>query len=627
MRASLIVVVLASVAALALLALGTDRVLEDDLFGGVGGVGFLILAVAFAVVGAVVPRRIGRVFMAIGLLTSISTLCYAYARRDGPGAEIAAWLWNPLSQPEAPLLGLALLLFPDGRLPSPRWRPVAAVLALSALLVGLGPLVRPSPLTAPFTWLPSLTGIEGAGTVAAALDLAGFTLAIAGVALAAAAARRRLRQAAGVERLQLKLVLSVGTVVAAITVAMMLTWFFWPHDAMQQRMGVIGLAFSAFPVAAGIAIRRYRLYDVDFVLDRTLTYTALTLALAAVYGATTLVLGIALGRGSTWATAGATLVVAVAFGPLRRVLQDAVDRRFRRARYEARRTITAFLEELRAGRAEPEEIEPLLRAALGDPTLELRYVLPDGCVRADGTAVAEHWGDPRVRTPIERGGVPLAFVLHRPTGPQRPDPLAELVSAGGLAIEIVRLRTAPGRGLAVVAASRARKVAARDAERRRIERDLHDGAQQRLISIGLELRHIQHESGIAALDHPVAELSGAIDELRELAHGLPPSQLDAGLEPALRELAGRAPLPVAVRATYERFSVGVEAAAYFVSCEGLTNAIKHAGASSVTLSVQRQNGRLIVRRRRRRGRSARGRLRPQRPARPRRRPRWAAAGA
>ena len=103
-----------------------------------------------------------------------------------------------------------------------------------------------------------------------------------------------------------------------------------------------------------------------------------------------------------------------------------------------------------------------------------------------------------MRTPIERAGVPLAYVLHRPTGPQRPDPLAELVEAGGLAIEIVRLRAELRRRLVEVDASRARIVAARDAERRRIERDLHDGAQQRLVSIGLDLRHVQHELGPAA---------------------------------------------------------------------------------------------------------------------------------
>ena len=597
MRASLVLVVLATVAGLVLLALGADRPLQDDLFGGIGGVGFFVLGLTFAIVGARVPGNgVGRIFRLIGVLAAVTTALYAYARHGGPGAEVAAWVWNPPSQPIAPLLGFALLLFPDGRLPSPRWRAAAAVPLLSATLLMLSPILRPGPLS-PFSQFENPTGVESAAALADACDGFGWPLAIIGLVLGAASAARRLRRARGEERLQLKLVLSVGAAVALVTTLTMATWFIRPHDGLQLRMAVIGVTFSAFPVAAGIAIRRYRLYDVDFMIDRTLVYTALTLLLAAAYGLSALALGIALGRGSTWATAGATLVVAAAFGPLRRVLQEAVDRRFQRARYEARRRIAGFLEELRAGRAEPEAIEPLLRDALGDPTLELRFVLSDLVVRADGLPVADRPGDARVRTPIERAGVPLAVVLHRPMGPQRPDPLAELVEAGGLAIEIVRLRVELRRRLAEVDASRARIVAARDAERRRIERDLHDGAQQRLVSIGLELRHLQHELGQpagAALDHAVGGLAAAIDELRDLAQGLPPSQLDAGLGPALRELAGHAPLPVEVRATQERFSVGVEAAAYFVACEGLTNAIKHARATTVTLSAQRRNGSLVV---------------------------------
>jgi signal transduction histidine kinase len=122
-----------------------------------------------------------------------------------------------------------------------------------------------------------------------------------------------------------------------------------------------------------------------------------------------------------------------------------------------------------------------------------------------------------------------------------------------------------------------------------------------MVSIGLRLRHAQHQldSGEQAradetIDRAVTELAIAIDELRELAHGLPPAQLDAGLDPALRELAGRAPLPVEVHTTTERFSVGLEAAAYFIACEGLTNAIKHSSATAVILSAQRTNGHLVI---------------------------------
>jgi signal transduction histidine kinase len=300
-----------------------------------------------------------------------------------------------------------------------------------------------------------------------------------------------------------------------------------------------------------------------------------------------------LGSGSTWATAGATLVVAIAFRPLRAVVQDAVDRRFARARYDALRRVQAFLEDVRAGRASPEAIEPLLRELLADPTLELRFFLPESGVYVDGSGRPAADDDGRERTLLERAGAPMAMVVHRPTGPQRPDLLRMLVDAGGLAIEIARLNVELRRQLGEVEASRARIVIAGYAERRRIERDLHDGAQQRLVSIGLELRHVQHQTG-ADLDGAIEELTVAIDELRELAQGLPPSQLDAGLEPALRELAGRSPLPIEVRATRERFSTGLEATAYFIACEGLTNAIKHARASTVTVSAQRRDGRLVV---------------------------------
>ena len=157
------------------------------------------------------------------------------------------------------------------------------------------------------------------------------------------------------------------------------------------------------------------------------------------------------------------------------------------------------------------------------------------------------------------------------------------------------------RQLAEVEASCARIVAAGDAERRRIERDPHDGAQQRLVSIGLALRHAQHQlTGTSpahagqTLDHAVAELGLAIEELRGLAQGLPPSQLDAGLAPALEELAANAPLPVQVRTTNERFASTVEAAAYFIACEGLTNAIKHARANVITVSARRHDARLVV---------------------------------
>jgi signal transduction histidine kinase len=184
---------------------------------------------------------------------------------------------------------------------------------------------------------------------------------------------------------------------------------------------------------------------------------------------------------------------------------------------------------------------------------------------------------------------------------QRGSLVAKVLDASALAVEIARLRVELRLQLGEVEASRARIVAAADDERRRIERDLHDGAQQRLVSIGLALRHAQHALGPAAdpdvnrtLDDAVAEVTVAIDELRELAGGLRPAQLDAGLGAALRNLARRAPLPVEVDADGQRFPPDIETAAYFCACEGLTNAVKHAHATKIVLSAHRTHGTLVM---------------------------------
>ena len=161
MRAWLVLVLVATAAGVVLLALGADRPLEDDLFGGVGGLGFFVLGLTFAIVGSRVPGNgVGRIFRVIGVLAAVTTALYQYARHGGPGAESAAWLWNPASQPIAPLLGLAVLLFPDGRLPSPRWRVAAAVPLIATVLLILSPILRPGPLS-PFSQFENPTGIEG----------------------------------------------------------------------------------------------------------------------------------------------------------------------------------------------------------------------------------------------------------------------------------------------------------------------------------------------------------------------------------------------------------------------------------------------------------------------------------
>jgi signal transduction histidine kinase len=601
-----------AVASAVFLLLGPAQPAPDDVFGGVGGASFVVLSLTLATIGALVAgrapaNRIGWVFCATGVLYGAAILSWVYAdyavHRSStrlPGSTVAALL---PTEPIAAVLAFTLLLFPDGHLPSRRWRVAAWVPALAAALLLVSDVLRPGALDAPFAMVSNPLGIAGTRGVMNAVNNVGWALVPISLGLGAASLLVRLRRARDLERRQLELVVAVGAIVAIVICLDMCTWFIWPHGGLQTRMALIGLGFAAFPAAAGVAILRYRLYDIDLVVNRTLVYITLTVLLAAAYASTALVLGTALGRGSAWTTAGATLAVALCFRPLRARVQDAVDRRFNRARYDALLRIGEFMDALRAGRAAPEAIEELLGELVGDPRLELCLFLPDGDLYVDtrGMPLANLPDDHRLRTPIERAGAPVGMVLHQPARADEPELLARLVEAGGLAIEIARLRAELRRRLAEVEASRARIVAAADEERRRIERDLHDGAQQRLVSIGLAMRHAQHElagdrpdRAEHTLDSAVDELTMAIRELRELARGLPPTQLEAGLAPALRELAGRAPVPVEVRATATQLPSGVEAAAYFIACEGLTNAVKHAHASKVVLGASARGGTLVV---------------------------------
>jgi signal transduction histidine kinase len=233
-----------------------------------------------------------------------------------------------------------------------------------------------------------------------------------------------------------------------------------------------------------------------------------------------------IGSGSTLPTAAGTLAAALVFGPLRSRVQILVDRRFDRARYEGLRMVDRYLESLRAGRAVPEATGSVLAEAAGDPSLELFFWLPAEEVHVDasGHPVGPLPGADRARTPVRRGQLQLATVVHDRRLDERPDLLDSVIEAAGLAIEIARLRVEVRRRLAEVEQSRARIVSAGYEEWGRLERDLHDGAQQRLVSIGLALRHVQGRLPTPSreadeLDASVAELGHAIEELRELLVG------------------------------------------------------------------------------------------------------------
>ncbi|MGH2918113.1 MAG: sensor histidine kinase [Solirubrobacteraceae bacterium] len=551
---------------------------------------------------------IGWLLLANGLViafSGVATNYSVYGLLEEPGSLPAADFAAVYDQNAWPLLfapfAAIAFVFPDGHLPSARWRRVAigaiGSFALMLLLTFLGPRELDKPFQDVSNPLPELPE---------PLYLALFPLAslgmLASLFAAAFAVRTRYRRAEGIERQQIKLIAYAAALIPLAVAAGWAEALISGH-ADTAALAALVVVLIALPLAIGVAVMRYRLYEVDRLVNRTLVYVTLTALLAATYGAVSLGLGVALGSGSTLATAAATLAVALAFGTLRARVQRVVDRRFNRARYEGLRRVEHHLVELRAGRATPEATGAVLAEALGDPELELVFWLPgsDGYVDAGGHPVQVSPEGGRDVTPVRRGELQLGAVLHAPALSVKPDLLESVLNAAGLAIEIARLRAEVRLRLAEVEESRARIVTAGYEERRRLERDLHDGAQQRLVSIGLAIRHVQGRIGgpgdelSAELDGTVSEVTSAIEELRELARGVRPACLDDGLAPALRELASRAPLRADVAATTERFPEQIEAAAYFVASEALTNSVKHAGASRVTVSAEGHDGRLVLR--------------------------------
>jgi signal transduction histidine kinase len=564
---------------------------------------YAVFSCSLAGTGALIlgrhPRHvIGWLLLAVGVENALAA---DLAQCWGLRAAAEGWPAGPLGEaivtaswlPQGPVFALIMLSFPTDRLPGRRWSLVVGAGAVGAVLGTVGWVLSPR---AGSEYVAGTNPYAVSGLPTGAMFAVGFTLTVAVMIAAFLATALRFRRSTGVERQQLKwFALSTGALIVVLPAAVLL----W--DVLPVWRVLVAVALTAWPVTIGIGILRYRLYDVDLVISRTFTYGALTVVLAAVYAVATVVLGAVVGRDSVWVTAAATLLAAAAFRLLHRRVQERVDRRFRPARHDALRLVRTFVEELRNDRAEPEQVVGALRSAVGDPGLELRFVLqPDEPpVDERGHAILE-LDDGREHFAVRRGGITLGQIVWTPATDEDRALLPTVVGAAALAIEMARLRVELRRRLDEVDESRSRIAAVADQERRRIERDLHDGAQQRLVSIGLALRHAQHqlgadpESARRTLDGAVVEITAAIDELRELAHGLRPTLLQAGLGPAMRELASRSPVPVEVSSTGDRYPPEVEAAAYFVACEGLTNAVKHARAGHVQLRVARQDGVLVV---------------------------------
>jgi signal transduction histidine kinase len=599
--ASIVAAVLALEVAAVCLTAGENGLAEAVLY--------LIYAVTQAGAGALIVHRfprhpIGWLLLLYALENSVvADFAQAYGVRAAhdrwPLAALAqlfgltSWIFA------ASGLILLFLLFPDGRLPDRRWRAVVWAWGIGAVLAIPGWALDPRlggdfvGGVNPYARARFPTGLlfgVGAGLISAALIASVVALVV------------RLRRARGAERDQLKWVVLAATLVGIVLPISAALWTVW---APIQLLAAVALVL--LPISACVAILRHRLYDVDLVIVRTVAYVVIAALLGAVYVAVALTAAGFLSAPA--AAAGAALVVAVTFRPVHDAVQSLADQWLRPARHRAVIATSEFVDALRGGDATVVGLQNAFRRALRDDQLALLLELPDGVIvdpeGRNPSTVPETDGAGRRTLRVSTAAGATAVLSHR-DGDERL--VTAVADAGALAIEIAAFQVQLRRHLLEVEASRLRIQSVADEERRRIARDLHDGAQQRLVAIGLTLRHAQLRADraagtvidgpvaglTAAIDEAVAELATSIDELRELAGGLRPGSLDEGLGTALRELAARTPVRLDVCVLPERFPSHVETAAYFVACEAVTNAVKHAEASQISLILAREDGSLVV---------------------------------
>jgi len=610
----------------------------NDVIGPVFAV-LIVSVLAGFILSRSPANPLGLAFAAIGLLVAFTMLTQEYAVRalvaapgSLPAGDLAAWIgtWTGLTIfPQV----LAILLFPDGRLPGPAWWAVAGLAALLTAGMIVSSLGDPWPLrlpgrdgSLPVTMPPSLWayGFTLAGDPQTALGWARLLVAPAAAALVLV----RTRRAQGDERFQLRW-LAFALAIAAVF------WMVgniddnrvspWASDTSAQviaRWGQLGsnLAITfVVPAAIAIAIFKYRLFDIDVVISRTLLFGSLaafiTLTyIALVFGVGSLI-GAGAGLGQVLALL-ATAIVAVVFQPLR----DVLSRLANQLVYGERRTPYEVLSGFGSRAAlsySADEVLPQLAALLREATgaeraeawlrvgAEIRRVAVDPpSTQPRGIPVErEHLPvlpDADYTVPVRHGDELLgALAITKRRGdrvtPGESKLLDDLASQTALVLRNLRL-------VEELRASRGRIVRAQDEERRRVERNLHDGAQQRLVALSLVLgraRAAAQGSTSRAGDvlaTAEGELRAALGELRELAQGIHPTILvTGGLEPALRSLADRSPVPVEMDVSLAgRPPEAAEVAAYYIVSEALTNIAKHAHASSVRVSVTATESGLVI---------------------------------
>jgi signal transduction histidine kinase len=560
-----------------------------------------------------------------GLIQNFVIYAIHVRNRSIPGGDlvgsIESMMWVPGIAPIAIFLPL---VFPTGTLLSRRWRLVLwiAIVAMISAFVGngLSPTadttsyiagVRPVLLPEPFS---AITG---------ALSVAIIVLPLCAVAGIIALVVRYRRGTAD-ERHQIKWMLFASAFYAFGFAGSLVPGMLGHNIPILQDVGVLGLVLV--PVAAAIAVLKYRLYDIDVVISRTLVYGALAAFITAVY------VGIVVGIGTLIGSGGqpnlalsivATAVVAVAFQPVRERLQKVANRLVYGKRATPYEVLSQFSERVAESYA-ASDVLPRMARVLAEGTgaahaavwlrsgsmLRQAALWPKGSEPAEpsrmvGDSLPQMVGTDRAVEVRHQGELLGALTVNKRQGesltPVEEKLLDDLASQAGLVLKNVGLTDELLLRLEELRASRQRLVAAQDEERRRLERNLHDGAQQNLVAlkVKLGLAEMFVDKDPARAKATLAELKADTDEaletLRDLARGIyPPLLADKGLYAALESQARKATIPVEVQADdIDRYPQDVEAAVYFCCLEALQNVQKYAKATRAIVHVAERDGDLI----------------------------------
>ncbi|MDH5224266.1 MAG: GAF domain-containing sensor histidine kinase [Actinomycetota bacterium] len=596
--------------------------------------GFKGFAIAFALVlgglGLLLadrrpPNPIGWIFCALGLIAGTMALTTEYARwaliHEGgrpPGALYVAWLqewvWIPL------IVGLGVVgwIFPEGRFLSRRWRAAMVVAcALAAVPMVLNALL---PRLTIFAGFDNPVGLDEPWVQGAANASAGLVLPV--LFGGAAAATVRFRRRRGDERQQIKwlllAVMAVGLALAyyGIILGIILATGTDPSQGAVWPEYLAIASFLAVPISVAFGVLKYRLYDIDVVINKAAVYAVLAVFITGVYLTVVVAAGSLTGYASNPALSGiAAAIVALAFQPVRRGTQRLANRLVygeRATPYE----VLAQLGDRLAGEYAADDVLDRIAAALAggigadrvvvwlDSAGELRpaAIWPREARAAPiaASATAPTATEEGMRSfPVRHQGEMLGAIgVHKPPS----DPLTpadeklvgDLAAQAGLVLRNARL-------IEDLRASRRRLVTAQDEERRRLERNIHDGAQQQLVALTVKARLAEQmiDRDPAKARDLVAQIgtetTGTLEDLRDLARGIyPPLLADKGLAAALEAQGRKAAVPVAVKADgVGRLDRDVEAGVYFCVLEALNNVAKYAGASHVDVRLWWQDGEVV----------------------------------